>query len=198
MALAGALAACGTGTTRQPPIVSQRGKQCLAALDRLGVQYQVAPPTASLGSACRVETPVRVAAATVPWNRPAVASCGLVLAFDTFEREAVRPLALRYFGQDVRTVIHLGAYSCRKTRTGRESEHAHGEALDLAGFELADGTRILVKEEWSRRGKSRDFLHAVAARACAYFNEVLSPDSDSDHYDHIHLDLGPYRLCVRR
>ena len=137
-------------------------------------------------------------AATVPWNQPAVTSCEFVLAFDQFEREAVRPLALRYFGADIRTVIHLGAYSCRTTRSGRESEHAHGEALDLAGFELVDGRRILVKDAWRQRGPSRDFLYAVAERACAYFNEVLDPDSDSDHFDHIHLDLGPYRLCVRR
>jgi hypothetical protein len=193
------LAACGTArTTRQPAVLSQTGAQCLAALDRLGVQYQVAAATASLGSACYVETPVRVAAATVPWSQPAVTSCEFVLAFDKFEREAVRPLALRYFGADIRTVIHRGAYSCRTTRSGRESEHAHGAALDLAGFELADGRRILVKDAWRQRGPSRDFLYAVAQRACGYFNEVLDPDSDSDHVDHIHLDLGPYRLCIRR
>jgi hypothetical protein len=198
LALGFALAACSAPTTSRPPLLGQSGQQCLAALDRLGVQYQVAPLTASAEPACRVENPVRVAAATVPWNQPAIASCGFVLAFDRFEREAVRPLAMRYFGKDIRTIIHRGAYSCRPTRSGRESEHAHGTAFDLAGFELVDGTQILVKQDWTRHGKARDFLLTVTAQACAYFNEVLSPDSDHDHLDHIHLDLGPYKLCVRR
>lgn len=148
--------------------------------------------------ACRITTPVRVTAATVPWNQPATADCELILAFDRFEREAMRPLARAYFGEDIRMIFHLGAYSCRPTRSGHESEHAHGAALDFAGLELADGRRILVKDSWRRRDKSSEFLHALATRACAYFNEVLSPDSDADHYDHLHLDLGPYKLCVRR
>ena len=24
---------------------------------------------------------------------------------------------------------------------------------------------------------------------------VLTPDSNAEHYDHIHLDIGPDRLC---
>ena len=196
LALGLALPACTT--TTRPPGLSQSDRQCLAELDRLDVQYQAEPLRASAGPACLVENPVRVTAATIPWNQPAMASCRFVLTFDKFEREAVRPLAMRYFGQDIRTVIHLGAYSCRTTRSGRESEHARGAALDLAGVELADGRKILVKTDWNSAGKPRDFLHAVATRACTYFNEVLSPDSDRDHFDHIHLDLGPYKLCVKR
>jgi hypothetical protein len=141
---------------------------------------------------------VRVAAATAAWSRPAVANCAFVVTFDNFERDILRPLAVRYFGQDIRSIVHLGAYSCRGTRAGRESEHAKGMAIDLAGVELADGTQILVKDKWGARGKSRDFLRAVSLAACQYFNVVLSPDSDRDHWDHIHLDLGPYRLCVTR
>jgi len=55
---------------------------------------------------------------------------------------------------------------------------------------------ISVKQEWSKRGKGRDFLRAVAAQACHYFNEVLDPDTDRDHVDHIHLDLGRYKYCI--
>lgn len=193
-----ALAACTARPT--PPPLSSGGSQgrCLAELDRLGVRYQIEAEPASVQPACRVETPVEVSAATIPWSRPAVASCEFVVEFDRFEREALRPLAKRYFGEDIKTIIHFGAYSCRTTRAGRESEHAHGLAMDMAGFELADGRAVLVKEAWSRRDAEGQFLHAVAAQACRYFNEVLTPDSDRDHYNHIHVDLGPYKLCVRR
>jgi hypothetical protein len=193
------VAACTPTTTPHPPPLSnESGGACLATLDQLGIRYELEPRLQSVAPACHVATPVKVIAATVPWNQPAIADCALVLAFDRFEREVLRPVARSYFGTDVRTIYPLGAYSCRTTRGGRESEHAHGTALDFAGVELADGRRILVKDSWRRHDQSSAFLHAVATRACAYFNEVLSPDSDADHYDHIHLDLGPYRLCVRR
>ena len=71
-------------------------------------------------------------------------------------------------------------------------------AMDVAGFELTDGTMISVKQEWGKRGKGRDFLRAVAKDACGYFNEVLDPDSDRDHVDHIHIDLGRWKYCIHR
>jgi len=195
--LALGLAACADRTTLVAPSLIPDSRQCLAELDRLGVVYQVEAP-ANAGSACAVATPVRVAAATAAWSQPAIASCGFVAIFDRFERESIRPLAVRYFGKDIRAIIDLGAYSCRRTRAGRESEHGRGMALDFAGVELADGSRVLVKEDWGKPGPSRAFLRAVAASACRYFNVVLTPDSDRDHFDHIHVDLGPYRLCVAR
>jgi hypothetical protein len=198
LALMLALAACTARPPLPPSALSRNPARCLAELDRLGVHYEIESEPATVPAACRVDNPVEVTAATIAWSRPAVASCEFVVEFDRFEREALRPLALRYLGEDVKTILHFGAYSCRTTRAGRESEHAHGLAMDVAGFELADGRSVLVKEDWSKRGAEGRFLHAVASEACRYFNEVLTPDSDRDHYNHMHLDLGPYRLCVRR
>ena len=189
-----ALASCAA----KPPPVGQNAGECLAQLDRLGLRYQLAALSPRTPAACRVEAPVEVSAATLPFNQPAVASCALILQFDRFEREALRPLAQRYLREDIKTILHFGAYSCRTTHAGRESEHAHGLAIDVAGFELADGRRVLVKDDWSKRDREGRFLHAVAQAACRYFNEVLTPESDRDHANHIHLDLGPYTLCVRR
>lgn len=195
-----ALAACAshTGVQPAPPPISRGDQECLAELNRLGVQYQVEPQPASVSRACRIDNPIRVSAATVPFSRPAVAACGFVVEFDKFEREVIRPLAKRYFGQDLKTIVHFGAYNCRTTDTGRESAHATGMAMDVAGFVLTDGTMISVKHDWSKRGKQRDFLRAVATQACHYFNEVLDPDSDRDHADHIHIDLGRWKYCIHR
>jgi hypothetical protein len=192
------LAACASHVSAPPgpPPLSRSDAQCLAELNRLGVQYQVEPQSASTSPACLVQNPIRVSAATIPFSRPTVAACNFVLKFDEFEREVIRPLAKRTFGRDLKTVVHFGAYSCRPTHAGRESEHAHGLAMDIAGFELTDGTMISVKQDWTKRGKGHDFLRAVAAQACRYFNEVLDPDSDRDHVDHIHLDLGRYKYCI--
>lgn len=191
------LTACASHVPPGPPL-SESDAQCLAALDRLGVQYQVETQSASTSRACLVQNPVRVAAATIPFSRPTVAACGFVLQFDKFEREVIRPLAKRDFGHDLKTIVHFGAYNCRTTDTGRESEHAKGLAMDVAGFELTDGTMISVKHDWNKRGKASDFLRAVAQDACGYFSEVLDPDSDRDHVDHIHLDLGRWKYCIHR
>ena len=191
------LTACASHVPSAPPL-SESDTQCLAALDQLGVHYQVEPQSASTSRACLVQNPVRVAAATVPFSRPTVAACGFVLQFDKFEREVIRPLAKREFGHDLKTIVHFGAYNCRTTDTGRESEHAKGLAIDVAGFELTDGTMISVKHDWGKRGNARDFLRAVAQDACGYFSEVLDPDSNRDHLDHIHLDLGRWKYCIHR
>ena len=193
-----ALAACASHVSAPPAPapLSRNDRQCLTELNRLGVQYQVERQSASTSRACLVQNPIRVSAATIPFSRPTVAACNFVLKFDQFEREVIRPLARRTFGRDLKEIVHFGAYNCRTTRAGRESAHATGEAMDIAGFELTDGTMISVKYEWGKRGKGRDFLRAVAAKACRYFKEVLDPDSDRDHVDHIHLDLGRWKYCI--
>lgn len=195
LALALGLTACAAGTV--PPPLGREPTQCLAELDRLGVQYQLEPIEAS-AKACTVDNPVRVTAMAASLQRPAVMSCDFALRLDRFEREVLEPEARRFFGFGVHSLRHFGAYACRKTKGGRESEHALGKAIDLAGIELDDGTVILVDKEWRARGKKSAFLHEVAREACHYFSEVLTPDSDADHYNHLHLDTGPYKLCIRR
>ena len=52
-----------------------------------------------------------------------------------------------------------------------------------------------VERDWAAPGPKREFLRALAKRACDYFNVVLTPDSDKFHYNHLHLDIGRWRLC---
>lgn len=196
VALALGLTAC-VGRAPPPPPASRAPAQCLAELDRLGVQYQLEPIPAS-AKACSIDNPVRVSAIGAKLQRSAVMSCDFALHLDRFEREVLEPEARRLFHFGVHGLRHFGSYACRTTNKGRESEHALGKAIDLAGIELDDGRVILVDKEWRNHGKESAFLHEVALEACHYFNEVLTPDSDADHYNHLHLDTGPYKLCVKR
>jgi len=195
LALALGLAACAGGTV--PPPVVRAPAQCLAELDRLGVQYQLEPIEAS-ANACTIDDPVRVSAMGASFQSAAVMSCDFALHLDRFEREVLQPEARRFFHFGVHSLLHFGAYACRRTRGGKESAHALGRAIDLAGIELDDGTVIRVAEDWRMPGKNSAFLHEVAREACHYFSEVLTPDSDADHYNHLHLDTGPYKLCIKR
>jgi hypothetical protein len=69
------------------------------------------------------------------------------------------------------------------------SEHAFGNALDIASFTLADGRKITVKGGWKGLPEEQGFLRDVQGAACREFNTVLAPGSNVFHYDHIHVDL---------
>jgi hypothetical protein len=69
------------------------------------------------------------------------------------------------------------------------SEHAFGDALDIAGFVFADGRKILVKNGWHGTPEEQGFLHDVQLYACETFSTVLAPGYNVYHYDHIHVDL---------
>jgi len=71
----------------------------------------------------------------------------------------------------------------------RISEHAFGNALDIAAFTLADGRSITVKSGWNGLPEEQGFLRDIQAAACEQFTTVLAPGSNVYHYDHIHVDL---------
>jgi len=198
-ALALALAACSPAPPPAPPRPLSSGEQCLADLSAHGVGYELALVPASTGP-CEVANPVKVARAAVPWNQPAVMSCALAERVDRFLTEAVAPLARSHLGTAITRMDNFGAYSCRREvgQAGRWSEHAAGRAIDVSGFLTADGGRVSVEQDWNRPGPKGDFLRAVASRACDYFSVVLSPESDRYHYNHLHLDIGRWRLCQTR
>ncbi len=122
----------------------------------------------------------------------ATLACPMVSALDRFFSETMQPAAIRWFGQPVVTVRQISAYSCRGMNDNpfaRISEHAFGNALDIAAFTLADGHTITVKNGWRGTPAEQGFLHDVEEGACAMFTTVLAPGSNAYHEDHMHLDL---------
>jgi hypothetical protein len=115
-----------------------------------------------------------------------------------FELHALKPAARRHLGQEVVRVDHLGTYACRNLynrESGRRSEHATANAIDIGGFGLADGSRVVVEADWSGDPRKRAFLRAARDGACGIFDVVLSPDYNEAHRDHFHLDMGANRAC---
>ena len=78
---------------------------------------------------------------------------------------------------------------------GTRSEHATANAVDISGFVLADGRRIVVDSGWNGTDDERRFLRSVRAAACKRFRTVLSPDFNAAHQDHFHFDLGRGPFC---
>jgi hypothetical protein len=137
---------------------------------------------------------LQVSAASV--SPAATLACPLVSRLDHWMVASVQPSAQRWFGQPVIEIKQISAYSCRGMngqRGAHISEHAFGNALDIAAFVLADGRRITVKNGWHGAPEEQGFLRDVHASACENFSTVLAPGSNRFHYDHIHVDLARRR-----
>jgi hypothetical protein len=122
----------------------------------------------------------------------ATLACPIVSALDRWLADSVQPAAQRWFGARVVEIKQISAYSCRGMNgnpNAHISEHAFGNALDIAAFTLADGRRISVKDGWKGMPEEQGFLRDVQGAACQQFNTVLAPGSNRYHYDHIHVDL---------
>ncbi|HSE79792.1 MAG TPA: extensin family protein [Alphaproteobacteria bacterium] len=195
LALAATLAGCAGWAPSPAPIVRPSGQACYGALAERGAVFVHASPPAS--GPCRVRDGVSLARSVAALDRPAVMDCRLALALNDFDRDVLQPAAARHFGRGVARIHYLGAYSCRQVagQAGRLSEHAFGRAIDIAAFELDDGALIVVKDHWRTGGPRAAFLREIARGACRHFSVVLTPNSDRDHWNHIHLDIGPNALC---
>jgi hypothetical protein len=122
----------------------------------------------------------------------ATLACPIVSALDQWIAVAVQPAAMRWFRQPVVEIKQISAYSCRGMNGNSYahiSEHAFGNALDIAEFTLADGHRITVQYGWRGTPEEQGFLHDVQLAACDQFTTVLAPGANIYHYNHIHVDL---------
>lgn len=127
-------------------------------------------------------------------------SCEVAAALALWLEGEVQPLARDLLGSPVKAIRHMGSYSCRNI-VGNvfwkdvRSQHATANAIDIAGFTLADGRRISVEGAWKSPGPEGRFIHTVHATSCRYFRVALSPEFNAAHHDHLHLDRGPFWRC---
>jgi hypothetical protein len=125
-------------------------------------------------------------------NPPATLACPIVSALDRWIADSVQPAALRWLRQPVVEIKQISSYSCRGMNgdsNAHISEHAFGNALDIAAFMLADGRTVTVQGGWHGLPEEQGFLRDVHETACQQFATVLAPGSNAYHYDHIHVDL---------
>ncbi len=159
---------------------------------------------------CGMTRPLKVSAlddGKVGVDKVLTIDCPMIPALEAWLNDIVQPDAQARFGRKVATVNVFGAYSCRSIDNepgARLSEHAFGNAVDVAGFTLADGRTLQYVRDWKSSGtQEAAFLHEAHAGACQYFTTVLGPGADVFHYNHIHLDLanhgatntGPRHIC---
>jgi hypothetical protein len=176
-------------------LMSGDARACRAALRKAGVAFKEMPAR-SESPGCEREDTILIGQLSQAQLRPEEMRCDVALRLYLLERHGIQPLARAQLGASVQRISHFGSYSCRKKRGGSTmSEHATANAFDISGFVLADGRQITLKKDWTRNGATGSFLRDVREQACTWFNMVLSPDYNSDHADHFHVDMGWFPGC---
>lgn len=175
------------------------GASCHALIRSLGVRFTVGPATRGIVDPVTVTTPIegvhyRYASWTAS-DRPLVMDCRLAVALVRMSR------ALRD-RWNITDVQHIGVYNYRTIAgSTRLSQHAYAMAIDIGALRAANGTTYSVLNDFVMNGAPTCPPRATNARdrvlkefACSLydartFNIVLTPNYNSAHRNHYHVDL---------
>ena len=189
-----------------PPVASEDAealKTCLADLAALGTKFKAAARIDE-GEGCGIDRPLEVAEVL-----PGVDTGGAQMRCETARslarwlKDTVTPaLRIAMPGRSIAGLSTGSTYACRLRNgasEGKISEHARGNAIDIAAFRLDDGSEITMKPRAEDGTLEGAFQRTATAGACLHFTTVLSPGSDAAHQDHLHLDVlerdSGYRYC---
>ncbi|TDL78108.1 extensin [Palleronia sediminis] len=178
---------------------------CLADLDSLGTVYETLDPLGGELRDCGIANPVEVAEILpgVALRPDAVMRCETARALAEWVSVTVAPAA-RLAGDygDLSAIDHGSTYVCRArggVASGKLSEHAFGNAIDVMGFRFEGGGALAVEPRADTATIEEAFQRAARGGACLSFTTVLGPGTNAAHADHLHLDVkarnGGYRIC---
>jgi hypothetical protein len=155
---------------------------------------------------------------TVRYHGPVVVNAAFRERLERFET-VLADVARETYGRAPRRIRHLGAYSCRRSRTRSHmvSEHALGNAVDLLGFDFGPATKseplpdglpkhlrlpfeVRVRKHWQATSSPTAVLHAKflneltgrLAERRDIFRSMFGPGHPG-HADHFHFDMAPWR-----
>ena len=175
---------------RAAVVPTMEARQCFAKLQSQDVAFTPLPDR-TFGGGCSALNSVKLLDIGVPATNLGAMTCNLAANFAAWARYGVQPAARSILGAEIVRIETFGTYNCRPIAgSGKLSEHAHSNAIDIAAFVLADGRKISVQQGWQGDRDTRQFLKTVHASACKRFNTVLSPDYTAAHHDHFHFDMG--------
>jgi hypothetical protein len=182
---------------------------CERMLDGLDIVWRPDKPIGEPGG-CGTPAPIAIAEiARIRMDPPATVNCHFAKALHGWLSRSVQPQARKQVGADIVAIRNASSYACRRrnnARSGKLSEHAKANALDIAAFDFGRKAEITVAggtggflQKIGLSGKG-NFMKAVRKSACRYFNTVLGPGADRYHGDHFHVDLmklrpGRFKMC---
>ncbi len=159
------------------------------------------------GAQCGVHSPLSLTAIgkeePLKLANPVTTNCAMAVTLAEWSND-VKNAAHDIYGKDI-TITQIGTgsdYQCRKVNgasTGRVSEHAFGNALDIMSFTFSDGSKTELESGWNGADKEKAFWRAVHGASCKLFMTVIGPDGDAAHRTNMHLDQGCHgKSCTAR
>jgi hypothetical protein len=159
---------------------------------------------------CRIGTPVRLkavpvrgrAGTSVRLTDQPILACRFADAFGRWLGDLVAPMMAGGLNTELKSVRTGPGFECRNRNGaagGKLSAHAEGLAIDIVGFELANGSTLRIEPEGEKPPDPT--LSAIRTAACGWFTTILGPGSDAAHSDHLHVDIQQhgssdrYRIC---
>lgn len=183
-----------TATRQTPGRVTQPGNRG-ALCGRPGLVGERLAPIPGRIQGCGIAEPVRLREVDgITLSAPATLTCDTAHALQAWVQGSLVPTVGRT-GGGVRSLRVVASYACRTRNNqpgARVSEHGRGNAIDIAGIGLANGSELTVLTGWRDRRDGR-ILRQVHSGACGPFGTVLGPNSDRFHQDHFHFDVASYR-----
>lgn len=181
---------------------------CREALAELGAKFTVPEMPAAEGQ-CKVVNPVQISAIATPAgvvNFPGAPTLNCIFAkqFTSWVADIAAPVVKAHTGEALAAISTGPGYQCRNRNgdtTTKLSEHALGNAIDIASFNLPGKKNLPISNVSLTRNAESRWLMALRISACGYFTTVLGPGSNEAHAEHYHFDLGlhgksgNYRIC---
>ena len=168
---------------------------CRRELKRMGVAF-IDKPRIYDGPSCGIDYPVSLTglSGNISVSPAVTLNCETTLAFAKWVKNELAPSARARYLTGIGSIQPMGGYSCRRMNNSRQrynpmSEHARGNAIDIGRFTLKNGHEIDVRQKGFFAFREKGLLKAVRTDSCKYFNTVLGPGSNPEHWNHFHFDL---------
>jgi len=178
---------------------------CLGALKEIGAEFKELEPIRDDEQGCGIEAPIELSVVLpgIKLEPSGTMRCETALALSRWTKEMMLPAAaLALPDKKVTAIANASTYICRNrnsAETGKISEHAKGNAVDISTIAFDKGDPLVMKPRGEDGTVEGAFQRTITAAACLFFRTVLSPGSDATHQDHLHLDVlerkGDYLYC---
>jgi hypothetical protein len=188
--------------------IKAKRAECFQRLKDLNVKFTALAPIGQTNG-CGAPAPLDVSEIAGVAIVPSGAfTCDMVEALHGWISNSVTLAARQHLDKKVVKISNASAYVCRRRNglaSGKLSEHAKANALDIATLGFSDGSSINIKGDWSGLKQlvgvsdKGNFLRQIRRDSCIRFTTVLGPGSDQYHGDHFHIDVARrnngYRIC---
>jgi hypothetical protein len=184
--------------------------ECIARLETMGIKARAVVAPSKNNDACVVPRPIRIEHVTDRYgkgnviqfpNEPLI-DCQLAEPLAHWLGEVVAPVFAGSFTSPLKAIRTGPGYECRNRNhetAGKLSAHAIGLALDISGFELANGRILSVGA--GDDAVPEPVLRTIRTAGCGWFTTILGPGSNAEHANHLHIDIqmhgsnGRFRIC---